>query len=104
MQRTIKTRSGRVLVLPTPEEDAAITAAALSDPDAMPFSDSDWHAIKQVATRGRPLGSGNKMQVTLRLDIDVVEKLKAEGAGWQTRANAVLRRSVMRSAKGTQTA
>lgn len=103
MQRTIKTRSGRVLVLPTPEEDAAITAAALSDPDAMPFSDSDWHAVKQVATRGRPLGSGNKMQVTLRLDIDVVEKLKAEGAGWQTRANAVLRKSVMRSGKSTQT-
>jgi uncharacterized protein (DUF4415 family) len=103
MQRTIKTRSGRVLVLPTPEEDAAITAAALSDPDAMPFSDSDWDAVKQVATRGRPLGSGNKMQVTLRLDIDVVEKLKAEGAGWQTRANAVLRKSVMRSGKSTQT-
>jgi uncharacterized protein (DUF4415 family) len=103
MQRTIKTRSGRVLVLPTPEEDAAITAAALSDPDAMPFGDSDWDAVKQVATRGRPLGSGNKMQVTLRLDIDVVEKLKAEGAGWQTRANAVLRRSVMRSGKSTQT-
>jgi uncharacterized protein (DUF4415 family) len=44
------------------------------------------------------------MQVILRLDIDVVEKLKAEGAGWQTRANAVLRKSVMRSTKGTQTA
>jgi uncharacterized protein (DUF4415 family) len=104
MQRTIKTKSGRVLILPTPEEDAAITAAAMSDPDAMPFTDSDWDAMKHTATRGRPLGSGSKMQVTLRLDIDVVEKLKAEGAGWQTRANAVLRRSVMRSAKGTQTA
>jgi uncharacterized protein (DUF4415 family) len=104
MQRTIKTKSGRVLILPTPEEDAAITAAAMSDPDAMPFTDSDWDAMKHTATRGRPLGSGSKMQVTLRLDIDVVEKLKADGAGWQTRANAVLRRSVMRSAKGTQTA
>jgi uncharacterized protein (DUF4415 family) len=102
MQRTIKTRSGRMLVLPTPEEDAAITAAAMSDPDAMPFGDSDWEAVKHVATRGRPLGSGNKMQVTLRLDIDVVEKLKAEGAGWQTRANAVLRRSVMRTSKTAQ--
>jgi uncharacterized protein (DUF4415 family) len=104
MQRTIKTKSGRVLILPTPEEDAAITAAAMSDPDAMPFTDSDWDAMKHTATRGRPLGSGSKMQVTLRLDIDVVEKLKAEGAGWQTRANAVLRKSVMRSGKSTQTA
>ncbi len=104
MQRTIKTRSGRVLVLPTPEEDAAITAAAMSDPDAMPLSDSEWEAAKHVATRGRPLGSGSKVQVTLRLDIDVVEKLKADGAGWQTRANAVLRRSVMRNSKTTQVA
>jgi uncharacterized protein (DUF4415 family) len=104
MQRTIKTKSGRVLILPTPEEDATITAAAMSDPDAMPFTDSDWDAMKHTATRGRPLGSGSKMQVTLRLDIDVVEKLKAEGAGWQTRANAVLRRSVMRSGKNPQTA
>ena len=104
MQRTIKTRSGRVLVLPTPEEDAAITAAAMSDPDALPFSDRDWETAKHVATRGRPLGSGNKMQVTLRLDIDVVEKLKADGAGWQTRANAVLRRAVMRNSKATQAA
>ena len=104
MQQTIKTRSGRMLVMPTPEEDTAITAAAMRDPDAMPFSDSDWEAVKHVATRGRPLGSGSKMQVTLRLDIDVVERLKAEGAGWQTRANAVLRRSVMRSGKKALTA
>ena len=103
MQKIIKTRSGRVLIVPTPTEDAAITAAAMSDPDAMPFSDSDWNAVKHVATRGRPLGSGNKVQITLRLDIDVVEKLKAEGAGWQTRANDVLRRSVMRSSKAAGT-
>jgi uncharacterized protein (DUF4415 family) len=104
MQRTIKTRSGRVLILPTPEEDAAITAAAMSDPDAMPFTNAEWAAVEHAVVRGRPLGSGSKMQVTLRLDIDVVEKLKAEGAGWQTRANAVLRKSVMRSNKKAQTA
>lgn len=104
MQRTIKTRSGRVLILPTPQEDAAITAAAISDPDAKPFTDAEWAAVKHAVVRGRPLGSGNKVQVTLRLDIDVVERLKAEGAGWQTRANAVLRKSVMRSAKGAQAA
>jgi uncharacterized protein (DUF4415 family) len=88
-------------IVPTPEEDAAITAAAMSDPDALPLTDAEWEQVKSLARRGRPLGSGSKMQVTLRLDIDVVEKLKAEGAGWQTRANAVLRRSVMRSNKST---
>ena len=34
MPKTIKTRSGRVLQLPTPEEDAIVTAAANADPDA----------------------------------------------------------------------
>lgn len=102
MQRKIKTRSGRVLILPTPQEDAAITAAAMSDPDAMPFTDAEWTAVKHAVVRGRPLGSGNKVQVTLRLDIDVVERLKADGAGWQTRANAALRKSVMRGAKPAQ--
>lgn len=85
-------------IRPTPAEDAAITAAAQSDPDAMPFTDAEWEQIKPLVRRGRPLGSGSKMQVTLRLDIDVVEKLKATGAGWQTRANEALRNWVKRHA------
>lgn len=85
-------------IQPTPAEDAAITAAAQSDPDAMPFTDAEWEQIKPLVRRGRPLGSGSKMQVTLRLDIDVVEKLKATGAGWQTRANEALRNWVKRHA------
>ena len=40
---------------------------------------------------GRPMGSGTKTQITLRLDTAVVEKFKATGAGWQTRINEVLR-------------
>lgn len=78
-------------ILPTPEEDAIITAAANADPDALPFTDAEWEQAKPLARRGRPLGSGTKMQVTLRLDVDVVAKLKATGAGWQTRANDVLK-------------
>ena len=101
MPKTIKTRSGRVLILPTAKENAAINAGIAADPDAYELTDAEF---AQLRARGRPLGSGNKMQVTLRLDIDVVEKLKAEGAGWQTRANAVLRRSVMRNSKSSQTA
>lgn len=85
-------------ILPTPEEDAAITAAAMSDPDAIPFTDAEWEAAKPMTRRGRPLGSGSKVQVTMRLDIDVVEKLKATGAGWQTRANDALRSWVKRHA------
>lgn len=29
-------------ILPAPAEDAAITAAAMADPDAIPFTDAEW--------------------------------------------------------------
>ena len=78
-------------ILPTPAEDAAIAAAALADPDAVPFTDTEWAQAKPLVRRGRPLGSGTKAQVTLRLDVDVLERFKASGDGWQTRINDVLK-------------
>ena len=78
-------------ILPTPAEDAAITAAALADPDAAPFTDAEWEQVKPLVRRGRPLGSGTKTQVTLRLDVEVVEKFRASGDGWQTRINEALK-------------
>lgn len=41
-------------------------------------------------TRGRPRKAAPKIAVTLRLDPEVVAALRASGAGWQTRTNAVL--------------
>ena len=38
----------------TDAEDADITAAALSDPDAVPFTDAQWAAIKPGVRTGRP--------------------------------------------------
>ena len=84
-----KLKSGTIL--PTPAEDAAITAAAMSDPDAMPFTDAEWEQAKPALRRGRPLGSGTKTQITLRLDVEVVDKFKASGDGWQTRINDALK-------------
>ncbi len=78
-------------ILPTPAEDAAITAAALADPDARPFTDAEWAQVKPLVRRGRPLGSGSKTQVTLRLDSEVLEKFRASGDGWQTRINEALK-------------
>lgn len=78
-------------ILPTPAEDAAITVAAMSDPDAVPFTDAEWEQVKPLVRRGRPLGSGTKTQVTLRLDLEVVEKFRATGEGWQTRINDALK-------------
>ena len=85
----IKTKSGRTLILPTPEEDAQITAAALTDPDNLPLTDAELSQFKPM--RGRPLGSGKKEQVTLRLDTEILEQFKATGNGWQTRINDALR-------------
>ena len=79
----------RKIIFPTPEEDAAITAAALSDPDAQPLTDAQLAKLRP--TRGRPLGSGNKVQMTVRFDSDVVEAFKGTGTGWQTRMNNALR-------------
>jgi len=76
-----------------PEEDVVITAAAMSDPDAAPFTDKEWEAAKSMAQRGRgrPIGSGTKEQITVRFDTEVIEAFKAEGNGWQTRMNEALK-------------
>lgn len=74
------------------EEDAAITKAALSDPDNPPIMEEEWNTIKHrvVRGRGRPAGSGIKEQVTLRIDKDVLDFYKSKGEGWQTFINQVL--------------
>ena len=41
--------------------------------------------------RGRPRKARPKQKVTLRLDADLLEELRASGKGWQTRVNAALR-------------
>jgi uncharacterized protein (DUF4415 family) len=78
----------KILIRPTDSEDAQITAAALTDPDNLPLTDAELSQFKPV--RGRPLGSGTKEQVTLRLDAQILERFRATGSGWQTRINDAL--------------
>lgn len=40
---------------------------------------------------GRPTGSGNKEQVAIRIDRDILTAFRATGSGWQTRMNDALR-------------
>lgn len=72
----------------TPEQEAEIRRRIAADPDT-------WEAAPDAAVirRGRPAGS-NKAQVTVKLDRDVIERLKADGRGWQTRLNATLREAL----------
>jgi len=59
--------------------------------------------IRYPGQRG-PQKAPTKVQVTVRLDRDVVEQLRAGGPGWQTRANDILRRSVLRAGAQPRTA
>lgn len=99
-----RARARASLALMTPEEDAAITAAAVSDPDNPPLTEADLAAFRPAAEtspdlvtaykrRGPKTGAaGAKKQVTLRIDPDVIEHFRATGEGWQGRINAALRK------------
>lgn len=78
-------------VIPSTEEDKAITTAAMSDPDSTPFTDAEWEAAKPTVRLGRPKADETKERITIRLSRDVVTQFRATGDGWQTRLNAALR-------------
>lgn len=71
--------------------DAEIEAQMRGDPDWKDFVDIDWSKAAVVF----PV---EKQAVSIRLDRDVLDFFKAEGKGYQTRINAVLR-SYVREAK-----
>ena len=71
------------------------------DADDAPALDQHWFdtaeasvAGKPVARRGRPPLEAPKQLVSIRLDRDLVARLKAQGPGWQTRVNDTLRRAI----------
>ncbi len=78
-------------IWPTPEEDAAITAAAATDPDNPILTDEEWEQIKHRVRIGRPPAAVTKKSVTIRLSRDVLEQFQAGGDGWQTRIDAALK-------------
>ena len=80
----------RVFDLPTPEEDAAITAGALSDPDNQLQTDAELAQFKRLRGQRGPQKSATKHQVTLRLDPEVIDFFKASGRGCQSRINETL--------------
>lgn len=65
------------LIPPTPEEDTAITAAALSDPDNPPLTDQQLARMHPM--RGRPRLARPKVALTMRVDADVMDALKRAG-------------------------
>jgi len=94
MQKMIKTRASREVILPTSEEDASITAAARSDPDAQPLSEAELARLRPA--RGRPPATIKRPMLSMRVDPDVLAHLRASGKGWQTKVNALLRQALER--------
>jgi uncharacterized protein (DUF4415 family) len=106
----LKTKSGRMVQVPTPQEDMASTQAIASDPESREL-DSEWFAHAQTVSavlgaqtlkglmalkrpRGRPKADTTKVFTAIRLDADLVDAFKSTGKGWQTRINAALRQHI----------
>jgi uncharacterized protein (DUF4415 family) len=84
-------------VLPTPEEDETIIAAAKADPDAQPLSTTQLKAMVPMRSlRGRPKSANKKLLVSIRYSPEVVAYFRSTGEGWQARMDSVLRRYVAR--------
>ena len=81
-------------IVPTPEEDAAINAGIAADPETYELTDAEIAQLRPL--RGRPPLARPKAALTMRVDADVLDALKASGPGWQTRINELLRDAVRR--------
>ena len=81
--------SKRKLRMPTDEEDAAIKTGIAADPDTHEMTEAEFKQLRPI--RGRPAGSGKKVQMTVRFDAEVIDAFKGAGEGWQTRMNDALK-------------
>lgn len=90
------------VLMPTAEEDKAITAAARSDPDAQPLTPKQLKSMRPIqAVRGRPKSERKKLLVSVRYSQEVVEFFKSTGEGWQARMDGVLRQYVEQHSRNT---
>lgn len=105
----IKTKSGRLIDLPTDTEDTRINVALAADTDARELDDA-WFEQAQPASRlldaaiytqlvalkrkpgeRGPQKTPTKQATTIRLSPEVLQAFRATGKGWQTRIDAALK-------------
>ena len=81
------------LIGPDPEIERPLTDDEVAQ--LRPFSEV-FPDLAESINRGpgRPPLESPKQQVTLRLDANVLERLRASGKGWQSRVNDVLKKTV----------
>jgi|LNFM01.1.fsa_nt_gb uncharacterized protein (DUF4415 family) len=101
------TQNDKRIVRPiSDEEEAAIQRGMALDPDNPEWTEEEFRNARPFVevfpelaesirrSRGRPALANPKRQVTLRLDDEVVTRLRAGGPGWQSRINDILRKAV----------
>ena len=75
------------------------TSAKVNDPDNPAWTEDMLGA--PVLKRGRgPQAAPTKILTSVRIDADILEFFKAQGAGYQSRINAALRTEVERNLTG----
>lgn len=88
------------VVMPTLQEDKAITAAAKADPDAQPLTPKQLKSMVPMRSlRGRPKSDKTKQLVSVRYSPEVLEYFRSTGEGWQSRMDSVLRNYVTRHSR-----
>ncbi len=91
---------------PAPDENEAIQRGIESDPDnpeltteeiaeMRPLSEFDPELYAAFMRRRGPQVAPTKERISLRLDRDLLQALRAGGRGWQGRANAALRKAFL---------
>ncbi len=70
------------------------------DPDDAPelteefFERADQYQGERLVRRGRPPVAVPRPMLSMRIDAELLEKLRASGRGWQTRVHAALKEAV----------
>lgn len=75
----------------------AVESPPLTDEElaqAKSFADVFPALAEKMSKGGRPRSERPKLAVSIRLDQEVVDRFKADGPGWQSRVNEVLRNAV----------
>ncbi len=85
---SLTSRTGRRIVPPTPQEDAAINAGIMNDPATVELTE-EWFA--KAKRGGRPLSDNPKQLRSIRFSPEVLDYFRSTGKGWQTRVDAALK-------------
>lgn len=89
----LTTKSGRVIEMPSDEENEIINAGIAADPDTYELSDAEFLQLKRV---GRPPAAVMKARITIQVDKDTLSVFKARaekmGGNYQTLMNEVLKK------------